>query len=79
MSRQRQYREALRCAFEVPDVTIEFATGGVCAPLSPIYQLHTIPLEHLRRNETTIRKIAAAYDLPPELILGIPQELPDGP
>jgi len=67
--RQRLYQEAL--GVPTPDLAMEFwagpivASGGVCAPPSPIYHMHTF----------TIARIADAFDFPPELILPIPEEL----
>jgi len=66
--RQRQYREALGLRDRIHDLRFEFATGGICAPLSPVYQLHTIRMD-------AIKKIAHGFDLPPELLLPIPEEL----
>ena len=64
--RQRLYREALGGAYEIPEIAMEFwAEGGLCAPPSPIYQMQSF----------TIARIASAIDLPPELILPIPEEL----
>lgn len=47
------YREAL--GLVQPGIEFEFvASGGFCAPLSPLYQLHTIPAEELLSIPATL-------------------------
>lgn len=65
--RQRLYREALGEAQPSDTVSIQLlADGGLCAPSSGVYATYAF----------TIQKIATALDIPRELILPIPEELP---